>query len=370
VSTPLPPGPPPRPGERAAIEDLARYAERIDVRSPGEFGEDRIPGAVNLPVLDDAERAHVGTLYVQGSAFEARKVGAALAARNIARMIETHARDKPADWRPLVYCWRGGQRSRAVAHVLGEIGWRAVALNGGYRAWRRHVVAALAEPPSLDLRVICGVTGSGKSRLLSALADEGAQVLDLEALARHRGSLLGDKPDVPQPGQKWFESQLHDAMTRLDPRQPVFVESESRRIGAIQVPEPLLAAMRSAHCVLVETPRALRVTLLKDEYAHFLADRSALAERLELLVPLHGRKTVQRWNDAAAADDYDTLVAELLALHYDPLYRRSLERNFPRHAEGLVAPVAALDEGAFRALAREVIDATCAARAPGLEASA
>ena len=358
MSAPLPPGPPPRFGERAEVTEIGRYAERIDVRSPAEFAEDHIPGAVNLPVLDDDERARVGTLYVQGSAFEARRMGAAIVARNIARMVETHARDKPPEWRPLIYCWRGGQRSRAVTMLFAEIGWRAVQLAGGYRAWRRHVVASLAQPiHDLDLRVVCGVTGSGKSRLLRALSAEGAQVLDLEAMARHRGSLLGDLPDDAQPSQRAFESALHAAMAALDRTRPVFVESESKRIGTLQVPDALLAAMRAADCVRVETPLALRVALLRQDYAHFLGDPAAFVERLAPLRQLHGGATLDRWADAAAAGDADTLVRELLELHYDPLYQRSIARNFPRRAEGIVAPVDAIDEAALRALARRVIAA-------------
>ena len=359
MSTPLPPGPPPRFGERAEVADLARYPERIDVRSPAEFAEDHIPGAVNLPVLDDEERARVGTLYVQGSAFEARRMGAALVARNIARIVETYARDRPPQWRPLVYCWRGGQRSRAVTMLFGEIGWRAVQLAGGYRAWRRHVVASLAQPlDELDLRVVCGVTGSGKSRLLRALGAEGAQVLDLEQLARHRGSLLGDVPGEPQPSQKAFESALHAALTALDRARPVFVESESKRIGAVQVPETLLAAMRAAACVRVETPLELRVALLRADYGHFADDPDAFAAQLAPLMPLHGRATIARWAAAAAAGDAESLARELLEMHYDPLYRRSIAKNFPRHAEGMVASVEAIDDAAFRALARSVIDTT------------
>ena len=358
MSTALPPGPPPRFHERAEVADIGRYAERIDVRSPAEFAEDHIPGAVNLPVLDDEERARVGTLYVQGSAFEARRMGAAIVARNIARMVETYARDKPPEWRPLVYCWRGGQRSRAVTMLFAEIGWRAVQLAGGYRAWRRHVVESLAQPwRDLDLRVVCGVTGSGKSRLLRALHAEGAQVLDLEDLARHRGSLLGDLPGALQPSQKAFESALYAALAANDRARPVFVESESKRIGTLQVPETLLEAMRGASCVRVETPLALRVALLREDYAHFIADPATFVPRLAPLTPLHGRATIERWTAAAGAGDAETLVGELLEVHYDPLYRRSIARNFPRHAEAFVATVESIDAAAFRALARRVIAA-------------
>ncbi|HVO90673.1 MAG TPA: tRNA 2-selenouridine(34) synthase MnmH [Casimicrobiaceae bacterium] len=353
---PLPPGPPPRVGERAHVGEIDRFTDRIDVRSPAEFAEDHLPGAINLPILDDAERARVGTMYVQVSAFEARRMGAAIASRNIARMLETYAADKPREWRPLVYCWRGGQRSRAVAHVFSEVGWRAAQLEGGYRAYRRHVIAQLATVPQrFDYRVICGLTGSGKSRLLRALAAAGAQVLDLETLAKHRGSLLGDLPGDPQPSQKWFESQLLEALQRLDVARPVYVESESKRIGTVQLPEALLVTMREASCVRVDTPRALRVALLKDEYAHFLGDSGALSGRLAPLTEIVGRKTLARWIELAGADQHDALVAELLDRHYDPLYLRSIDRNFPRHVDAIVASVDAISQSDFAALANELI---------------
>jgi len=343
---------------KVGVEALAAHPDRIDVRSPSEFADDHIPGAVGLPVLDDAERAEVGTLHARESEFAAKQRGAAIVARNIARIIERHCQGKPRDWTPLVYCWRGGKRSGALAHVLREIGWRAVQLDGGYRAYRRHVVAAL---PTLPARfrfvVVCGLTGSGKSRLLAALATVGAQVLDLEGLARHRGSLLGDLPDAPQPSQKWFESQLLAALESLDPAQPVFVESESRKVGTVQVPEALLEAMRASACVRVDTPQPLRVALLKEEYAHFLADPNVLAARLALLVPLHGRATVERWNAAARAGEFDALVGELLVRHYDPMYTRSIERNFPRIAQAHVAVPSGLSAGAFRTLALDVVRA-------------
>jgi tRNA 2-selenouridine synthase len=342
-------------GTKIGLESLAEHPERIDVRSPAEFAIDHLPGAVNLPVLNDEERKHVGTLHAQDSAFAARKVGAALVACNIARIIETHCATKPRDWAPAVYCWRGGKRSASLAHVLNEIGWRAVQLDGGYRTWRRHVVAALTDVPArFRYVVVCGLTGSGKSRLLSALHAEGAQVLDLEELARHRGSLLGDLPSDPQPSQKAFDTALLTTLERFDPARPVYVESESRKIGAIQVPDALLDAMRRAACVRVDTPRELRVALLKDEYLHFIEDPASLTDKLQPLVPVHGRKVIDGWIAAAEAGEFDRLVDELLVMHYDPTYGRSILRNFPRHADALHVSPHAIDMPAFRALARDL----------------
>jgi tRNA 2-selenouridine synthase len=343
------------PDRKVRVDALRDYPNRIDVRSPSEFAGDHIPGAENQPVLDDAERARIGTLHAQVSAFEARRTGAALVARNIAAMLEGPFADRPRDWAPLVYCWRGGQRSRSLAHMLNEIGWRAVQLEGGYRAYRRHVVGRLQDlPQRFPYRVICGLTGSGKSRLIAALAAAGAQALDLEALARHRGSLLGDVPGDPQPSQKAFESALLAALESFDPTRAVYVESESRRIGTVQLPDTLLTAMRAAPCIRVATPLPLRLALLKEEYAHFLADPDTLAARFARLVPLHGKATIERWTAAAAAGDWDGLVTELLARHYDPMYARAMARNFPRIGDAqIVAPGTATDE-AFRALAREI----------------
>jgi len=343
---------------KVGLAALAAHPVRIDVRSPSEFALDHIPGAINLPVLDDAQRAEIGTLHARESAFVAKQRGAAIVARNIARIIEAHCEGKPRDWAPLVYCWRGGKRSGALAHVLQQIGWRAVQLEGGYQTWRRHVVAALATVPArFRYVVVCGLTGSGKSRLLTALSAAGAQVLDLEELAKHRGSLLGDLPGDPQPSQKWFETQVLATLERFVPDRPVYVESESRKIGTIQVPEALLVAMRTSPCVRVATPQPLRVALLKEEYAHFLADTDALAAKLAHLVPLHGHAIVQQWIDAARAGDFDTMVDDLLVRHYDPTYSRSIERNFPRVANALTVVPAGISFAGFRALAEQVIAA-------------
>jgi tRNA 2-selenouridine synthase len=343
------------PGQhRASVAALRDYSERIDVRSPAEFALDHVPRAMNHPVLDDTQRSRIGTMFA-ASPFTARKLGAALVARNIATMLETAFIERPREWRPLVYCWRGGQRSRALTEVLNEIGWRAAQLEGGYRAYRRYVVAELAARPwRFDFAVICGLTGSGKSRLLDALRAAGAQTLDLEGIARHRGSLLGDLPDDAQPSQKGFESQLLDALAGLDPGRPVYVESESRRIGAVQMPDALLARMRAGRAVTLNTPLAQRVALLKEEYAHYLSAPGLLADRLQRLTVLHGKPVIARWSAMAAAGDWDAFIGELLAAHYDPTYARSLERNFPAVRQAVSIAVDDASRECFAALAREV----------------
>ncbi len=343
---------------------LSSFDTIVDVRSPSEYAEDHLPGAINLPVLDDAERAQVGTLYKQVSPFEAKRVGAALVARNIARHVEGPLAGKTRGWRPLVYCWRGGKRSGALAHVLREIGWDARTLEGGYKAYRRQVVESLERlPRRFRLRVVHGVTGSGKSRLLAALAEAGAQVLDLEALAEHRGSVLGALPDRPQPSQKMFESRLLEVLGALDPARAVFVEGESRRIGQVQLPGALIETMRGAACLRLEANLDTRVALLLDEYRHFFADRAALDAQLDCLVDLHSRATVDEWKALAGRGDWRALVLRLLEEHYDPAYRHSATRNFPRLAEAETVAVTDADGESFARLARRLAERSEAPRA-------
>jgi tRNA 2-selenouridine synthase len=318
------------------VIDLAQFIAQpdafdaiIDVRSPAEFADDHLPGAISLPVLSDAQRAQIGTLYSQVSPFEAKKLGAALVARNIACHIELHLLDKPKGWRPLVYCWRGGQRSGAFSHILREIGWNAQRLQDGYKAWRRHVIAQLATlPAQLDFRVISGATGSGKSRLLEALAARGAQVLHLEALAAHKGSTLGELPGHMQPSQRGFESGLFAALTAFDPTHPVFVEAESRKIGQVHLPNELLAAIRRAPCIRIEASVAARVEFLLRDYDYATADTTWLLTRLDHLKGLHSNETLMRWRALVEAKAFPLLVEELLTQHYDPLYQRSQAHNF------------------------------------------
>ena len=343
-------------GAHAALADLAAFDAIIDVRSPAEFAEDHLPGAVNWPVLDNDERRIIGTLYAS-SPFEARKLGAALVARNIAAHLDAHTAGLTRQWRPLVYCWRGGQRSGAMNWFLGQIGFKARQLEGGYKAYRAEVRnALLTQPAAFELHVVCGRTGSGKTRLLHALAAEGAQVLDLEALARHRGSVLGGLPDAPQPTQKGFDSLLWQQFRTLDPTRPVWVESESRKIGQLRVPESLHLHMRQTpNCYWLTMPDAARVELLLEDYGHFAADVDGFCAHLDALIPMRGRDTVTRWQAQAHAGEWAVLFAELMRTHYDPGYERSLRGHYPEIDQARQLVLADGSASSLQALARELL---------------
>lgn len=340
---------------RPTVADLAAYDEIIDVRSPAEFAEDHIPGAINCPVLDNAQRAEIGTLYKQVSAFEAKKLGAAMASEAIARHLRERFLDRPKSWKPLIYCWRGGDRSGSMTTVLRAIGWAAGQLDGGYKAWRRHVVADLETLPAhYDFRVLCGATGNAKTRVLQALGELGEQVLDLETLASHKGSVLGVLPDQPQPSQKWFETTLHHALVKLDPTRPVFVEAESRKIGNLHVPEALIQRIRTGTCRVIDAPRSARVAFLLRDYDYFLDRPEFLLRRLDALKALVSRDTLTGWQAAIAEGNWTTLVDQLLAEHYDPLYQRSQHTNYTSLADAPVFTARDLDPTGIQRLAEAI----------------
>lgn len=315
-----------------ATEVLLRLNEFdtiIDARSEGEFDEDHLPGAVNWPTLNNDERRDIGTLYKQVNAFEAKKRGAALAARNIASHIECHVMDKPKDWRPLAYCWRGGKRSGSLSLILSEIGFRVTLVEGGYKAFRAAVVQDIPRlVATLNWHVICGTTGSGKTRLLQALAQQGAQVLDLEALARHRSSVLGALPGVNQPSQKHFDTLIWEALRQFDRDRPVFVESESKKVGNVAVPSSLIEAMRDSPCLNLVLPDAQRVALLMEDYDFFVRDADHFCNRLQVLAEFRGKAVVENWQALVRAGEIEPVVQELLTQHYDPVYLQSMRRNF------------------------------------------
>jgi len=323
-----------------ALGKLGSFSTVIDARSEGEYAEDHLPGAVNWPSLHDDERKIVGTSYKQISQFEAKKLGAALVAKNISAHIQRDVLDKPREWQPLVYCWRGGKRSGSLALVLDQIGFKVTLVDGGYKAFRAALVADLPQlAVQHSYRVVCGPTGSGKTRLLQALAAQGAQVLDLEALANHRSSVLGMIPGVPQPSQKAYDSRIWAALRRFDPARPVYIESESKKVGNVAVPEGLITAMRTSPCLRLDLAEDERVALLLEDYDFFVQDIDFFCERLAALTEARGKATVQDWQARASSGDVASVVLELLLKHYDPTYLQSMKRNFTQYESArAVAP--------------------------------
>ncbi len=338
------------------IGRLHEFDAVIDARSEAEFEEDHFPGAVNWPTLNNEERRDIGTLYKQVNAFEAKKLGAAKAARNIADHIERDVMGKTKDWKPLTYCARGGKRSGSLSLILDQIGFRVTLVEGGYKAFRAAVVQDIPRWVSgLDLRVICGTTGSGKTRLLQALAAQGAQVIDLEALANHRSSVLGAIPGLAQPTQKRFDTLVWDTLRRLDPTRPVFVESESKKVGNVAVPVSLIESMRQAPCLNLVLPDAERVALLMEDYDFFVRDAEYFCNRLQVLTEFRGKAVVEAWQASVRAGDIKTVVQELLTQHYDPVYLQSMRRNFGQFEAAKTISPDDHSAGAMKCLAEKLI---------------
>lgn len=342
----------PRP---VTLDQIDRFDAVIDARSPAEYALDHIPGAINCPSLDDEERRIVGTIYKQQGAFEARRVGGAMVAANLARHLRERFADRPANWRPLVYCWRGGLRSGSMVTWFRLVGWDAQQLAGGYKRYRHHVIERIEQlAPRLPLRVLCGPTGSAKTALLAELAAQGEQVLDLEGLAAHKGSVLGRVPGVEQPSQKAFETRLAGAIAGFDLARPVFVEAESRRIGRIALPTPLLERLRASPCIEIAATPETRLAYLLRDYAYLGDDGERLAETLGTLRELQSNATLARWQGWARAGALPELFAELMALHYDPLYARSQNGHYLRLKEAVRVEAASLAPQALGEVARQV----------------
>ena len=335
---------------------LGEFADVIDARSEDEFAEDHLPGAINWPSLNNAERQLVGTEYKQISAFDAKKRGAALVAKNIAAHLERDVINKPRDWQPLVYCWRGGKRSGSLALVLDQIGFNVTLVDGGYKAFRAALVADLPQlAGQFDYRVICGTTGSGKTRLLQALAAQGGQVLDLEALANHRSSVLGVIPGLPQPTQKAYDSLIWAALKSFDPARLVYIESESKKVGNVAIPEGLITAMRAAPCLQVDLSEDERVKLLLEDYDFFVKDIEFFCDRLGALTQARGKDVVLDWQTRARCGDVASVVRELLVNHYDPVYLQSMKRNFAQYPAAKAIAPADRSVAAMQALAMTIL---------------
>jgi tRNA 2-selenouridine synthase len=342
-----------------ALAQLDTFSTIIDARSESEYALDRLPGAVNWPTLDDDERRIVGTEYKQVSAFDARKRGAVMAARNIATHIEAHTADKPKNWKPLTYCWRGGQRSGSLSLVLSQIGFDVHIIDGGYKAFRAEMLLDTARLAStFTYRVICGPTGSGKTRLLTSLAAAGAQVLDLEALAEHRSSVLGLIPGQPQPSQKQFDTRIWNALHRFDPARVVWAESESKKVGNVSVPDALMTALRESACARLELPVEERVKLLMEDYAFFVKDPDFFCKRLDVLKDLRGKAVIENWKTRVHSGHVEDVVRELLELHYDPGYATSTQRNYRQFEAGYVITALHRSDLNDTAFAQNILTAT------------
>lgn len=308
------------------------YSEIIDVRSQEEYKEDCIPGAINLPVLDNQERKQVGTIYKQVSPFEARKVGAAIVSKNIARHLEGHFSKKDKSYKPLIYCWRGGQRSGSLALVLSQIGWSVTVVEGGYKTYRSYVRKQLEYlPKQLTYKVICGLTGTGKTFILEQMEQKGLQVLDLEALANHRGSLLGQEwKDLPeqQPTQKAFESRLLESLKQFNSERIVWLESESNKIGQVYLPKVLWDKMQQSACIEILLPIDKRIDWLLQQYPYLIENPEFLKNKLVRLKPRYGREKIECWCYLIDKREWRSLIQDLLGIHYDPAYSRSMQYNF------------------------------------------
>ncbi|MDP3494050.1 MAG: tRNA 2-selenouridine(34) synthase MnmH [Hyphomonadaceae bacterium] len=344
------------PGNTEAVDhaSLTQYDMIIDVRSPGEFAEDHIPGAVNLPVLDNDERAVVGTTYVQESRFLARRMGAALVAKNIGRHLDGALADMGPNFKPLVYCWRGGQRSNSMALVLAQVGWRTLVLQGGYKTYRRAVQQRLYDG-ELGFRFVLldGGTGTGKTEILNRVKAMGGQVIDLEAIARHRGSLFGAIVGTPQPSQKWFESCLADQLERMDPKRPVLLEAESSKIGQRTLPPSMWKAMEAAPRIQLSAPLDVRSAYLVNSYPDVIADRELLASVLSRLEVYPGRKQLANWRSLADVGKFQELVRQVVERHYDPSYAR--HSRYDQRPKLGVIDMTALDEAGQAAAATQVV---------------
>ena len=296
----------------------------IDVRSPSEFIDDHIPNAINLPVLDDVQRESIGTIYNQSNPFEAKRAGAALVAKNISLFLQTELAEKDRNWRPLIYCWRGGHRSSAMAKIFSDIGWHTKVIEGGYKAYRKTVLDGLDYlPQQFQLIVLSGATGTAKTHILRAAAAMGAQVLDLEKLADHRGSLLGSEPGISQPAQRLFESRLVASFNSFDPTRPVYIEAESNKIGEIHIPSALWAAMRKAVRVTITAPLASRVAFLQRDYHHMIENSDNLIKLFSGLRRRYSKEIFESWRTLIRDQNWDGFVTAILKTHYDPSYAKS-----------------------------------------------
>lgn len=351
------------------MKDFSTYDAIIDARTPREFAEDHIPGAINLPVVDNDEYAHTGTMH-RSDTHTAYIYGVAASLNRLSHYTATVLPTFPRGSRILVYCFRGGKRSKLWYDTLTSVGsFKAEKLEGGWKAYRAWVIEQLGDlPKRLRFVVLCGSTGVGKTRLLSRLAQRGAQVLDLEAMASHRGSVIGYLPSTPQPTQKWFDSMLRQKLQGFDATQPIFVESESRKIGRIQLPESLFLQIRQSPCIGIEASMPERVRVWMEDYGHFRSDPDGFVARLDRLRRIAGHAEVNAWIDLVRDGQFAECFERLMVNHYDPLYLRSM-RHWQERMLASVTLQSTDDVGLDDACERLLNISTRIAQEPGVSPS-
>jgi tRNA 2-selenouridine synthase len=302
-------------------EFLQQSSVILDVRSPAEFTQGHIPGAVSFPLFSDDERAQVGICYKQEGRDRAVELGFALAGPKFAGFI-AHARQLAPDGQVRLHCWRGGMRSEAVAWVLEMAGLEVSLLVGGYKAFRRWVHQQFATPKSI--LVLGGMTGTGKTDILTALAAQGAQTIDLEGLASHRGSSFGALGLPPQPTNEQFENQLALQWAQLDPDSPVWIEAESRRIGLCRIPDPIFHQMQRARVIEIKRDRSERLAALVQVYG--AVDRQGLVRATERIRKHLGGLRTQQAVDLLHQDQLAEAF-DLILDYYDRTYTYDLQRR-------------------------------------------